>query len=408
MALSQTARDRLRNNPELRKFAAAFLARDTFRDADPFTGKPWGDVPPEKPKTPPRGMNSAGGWESSPCGVGPGDGASLTDGHPPSWGVLVFSGGTFGGATGPDGKVTPVGGWWFRERRMILRGEHAAGTPHEGNLFSLARELRWAGVRPTRDGLGSFDLDGACRLLGLDYDAVLATLAEMWEQVVTTPAFNTLTYCMKSADQTAPGFGERLGLRPTRARVAALAYHLGRYNRSGWAAFPRDRIAAWLGVCPHTAGRIIRELDAAGVIELRRGDDGEPAYSFKAREAREVRFLGVRHAVRDTEGDAVQGAAGRGDRVAAVPHDQGSDVQPARDRGQRRDVDVRAGRLGIEAHGPTGRGPREEGQGAGGVGVPRLRPAAGRPPAPLLHGEPPPVFGVRREHGLPGRLAREP
>lgn len=401
----------------------------TFQDADPFTGTPWdddpwGDVTPEKDI--PQESEEESGWGPgfSLADAGPGAVAVLSKprvAHLSSPRVLPFSGGT---SPVPPGCV--VRAWWVRERRAILWGGLRQGAADPRNLRRLARELRWRGIEVGSEAFAAMRFAEACVSLGLDPASTADRLAGEWDGITSTPERNVFALACRLADRDGPQVAAEYGLKLHYGRVLALAKWLGLLARQQWSAFPVAKIAEWLwdGCTRQTAGRYVRTLDEAGLLEIRRGADGKAAYSYTAREAREVRFIGgngdaerrggegERTAPVHPEGHRRDGAAGRGQRVAAARPEAEPALRPV--HGLERLLGGDPGRLGgavrpvAVAFDPT----RPEGGGEGQAEAETRRsprPQAGRPHGRPAHPCPPPGAGREpRPRPATGPAARGP
>lgn len=77
-----------------------------------------------------------------------------------------------------------------------------------------------------------------------------------------------------------------------RATIAALVYRLGRLKRNfPYVVVPRNRIAAALKQWAQTVGEVLLWLDGEGVIEFKRGEDGEPECDHFGGVARTARYI---------------------------------------------------------------------------------------------------------------------
>jgi hypothetical protein len=174
--------------------------------------------------------------------------------------------------------------WEYREQRAKRR-RLPAGSPDE--LVRLARRLTYAGLAVTRQLLHQAAFEHAAGRLGIDPAVALENLLLSAAEIRTDPKNNVLETAKQVAANDWQSF---LGptVKPNRRKVVALVHWLSRLGGNlEWVAVPRDEIAEWLGVYPTTAGKILRELHAAGFVALKDGG----AYSFKAGEAREAKCL---------------------------------------------------------------------------------------------------------------------
>jgi hypothetical protein len=260
-----------------------------------------------------------------------------------------------------------VSTWLFRERR-VRAGRAVAGFD-ANNARRLVRSLRLADVCPTGPVLWDGLLRRACGWAGIDPGRLWRFVADADRTCRVKPGGDAYAAAGKLADRDAAHFA-RLGHRDRVARAAALAMWLGFFagERAGRFAFGSARLAAYLGCHRNTADKVVRELEAAGLVAVRKDAAGRTSWSYKAGDARECTYTGpdfitggAEHgcgAVQDQGGDAVPGAEEGRDRLAGLPDDEGTGVRHPRRHGQRRAVDVRTRRLGTGGQPAAREGPR--------------------------------------------------
>ena len=84
----------------------------------------------------------------------------------------------------------------------------------------------------------------------------------------------------------------KVGKKPYDAIAAALAWRLCAANAGGWFAFGDELIAGAVGRHYQTAGRIVKRLVAAGLIEVKKDENGKTVSSYTRGESREIRWIG--------------------------------------------------------------------------------------------------------------------
>lgn len=188
--------------------------------------------------------------------------------------------------------------WEARERRVRLHRRLRGLPPDPAGFdgrqaFELARRLAAGGVWFSH-ALYDGPLGEAFARLGLDPEPVMAGLWAAFDAVRTDRSTDGLAVAMGRADGYAARF-RHPGRERHYPRVAALAYCLS-LDRPRAAHFPLpvERVAGWLGVERRAAGRVVRALDADGVIRLRRDEGGRVAWSYRAGDAREAVYTGPR------------------------------------------------------------------------------------------------------------------
>lgn len=183
-----------------------------------------------------------------------------------------------------------VARWSYRER--LARAGGVRGDFCRRNAARLGFELTRDRVNDWKDSGVVPALERAARKIGgwvaSGLEKLRRAVHAAWSSCC--PDFDALHFAMSDADRDAHAFGG-FEKNPRRARLLALAYHLKLVNKYGWCPLGSARVAKWLGVHRNTVDADVRALEDAGLLAVRR-EGGRVVWSYKAGDAREVRYTG--------------------------------------------------------------------------------------------------------------------